>query len=247
MLVVDDERPARMRLIRLLQEFADVTIVGEAANGLEALAQVETLRPDVIFLDIEMPGLSGLEVARALPAHGPRVVFATAYDEFAVKAFEANAIDYLLKPVEGPRLAKTIAKLREKTSRLDADVFAHALSKTVTATKGLARIAIRVGAKFVVLDTRKIACLSSCDHYVEIVAEEKKVLADETLDVLEARLNPERFVRVHRSAIINLDFLKEMRREGDRKYTAVLSDYFDTEQPISRDALPKLKTHLGLE
>ncbi len=244
-LLVDDEKPARARLARLLQEFPDVVVVGEATNGQEALERIMALRPDVVFLDIEMPGLTGLEVARVLPASGPKVVFATAYDEFALQAFDANAVDYLVKPIEVERLRKTMERLTDRSRKPDLAALAAAVDLLDRAPKS-SKLAVRVGAKFLVFDVAKISALCATDHYVEVLCGEHRALADDSLDALERRLDPQKFARIHRGAIVNLDFLKELRREGDRKYVAVLNDYFESELPVSREGLAPLKERLGI-
>lgn len=245
-LLVDDEAPARSRLARLLKSHVGVEIVGEAASGPEALEKVATLNPDVVFLDIEMPGLTGLEVAAALGGKGPKVVFATAYDEFALKAFDLHAVDYLVKPIEADRLGKTVEKLSGKSDG-QAAAIAAVLKSLTGQGSGAGKLAVRVGAKFQIFDVSTISALSAKDHYVEITAGEKQVLADDSLDALEARLGGGKFIRIHRSAVLNLDFLKELRREGDRKYVAVLSDYFETELAVSRESLVTLKARLGID
>lgn len=249
-LLVDDEAPARSRLARLLKTHAGIEVVGEAASGPEALEKIAVLSPEVVFLDIEMPGLTGLEVAQSLGGKGPKIVFATAYDEFALKAFDLHAVDYLVKPIEAERLKATIEKLKTRTDGQGVAALA-AMLKSMSGQGRMpnaGKLAVRVGAKFQIFDVEQISALSAQDHYVEITAGEKQVLADDSLDALEARLEGSgKFVRIHRSAIVNLDFLKELRREGDRKYVAVLSDYFETELAVSRESLVTLKARLGIE
>jgi len=242
-LIVDDEAPARQRMRRLLAKFADVTIVGEAENGLKALEQIEALKPDVAFLDIEMPELDGLGVAEAIRGHGPAVVFVTAYNEHALRAFDVAAVDYVVKPVAEERLAATIAKLRQQNPPMPD--FAK-LIQSVLSPQGSRPLAVRCGSKYIVFDATKISAIIARDHYAAIVADGRELLSDDSLDTLAERLRAAQFLRVHRSAMINLDYLKELEREGDRKYTAVLNDAKTTRVPVSRERLDELKQRLGL-
>jgi two-component system LytT family response regulator len=242
-LIVDDEKPARQRLLRLLEVFDDISVVGEAGNGVEALEQVQRLAPDVAFLDIEMPELNGLEAAQALGPDGPAIVFVTAYDEYAVKAFDAAAVDYLVKPVSPSRLAKAIERVKRQRGQRAPDLkalLAHLDNRPPT------RFAVRVGGKFDVLDVRAVSAVLATDHYATIVCGEDEFLSEDSLDALAQRLDPHEFVRVHRSAIVNLAFLSRLERKGDRKYLAVLSDAKKTRVAVSRDRLPQLKQRLGL-
>lgn len=232
----------------MLKAHPEVEVVGEAASGPEGLEKALSLNPDVVFLDIEMPGLTGLEVAQVLVGKGPRIVFATAYDEYALKAFDLHAVDYLVKPIEAERLKTTIEKLKGRAPDLGTIAAMFQAMASQGRTPGSGKLAVRVGAKFQVLGLDQVSALAAKDHYVEITAGEKQLLADDSLDALEGRLGQGgKFVRIHRGAIINLDFLKELRREGDRKYVAVLGDYFETELPVSRESLVALKAKLGIE
>ena len=239
--VVDDEGPARQRLKRLVQPLS-IEVVGEAGDGLSALAEIERLTPDLVFLDIEMPELDGLGVAAALSGKSPAIIFVTAYDEHAVRAFELAAVDYLVKPVSADRLAAAVARARARTEPPALQPLLARLGPT-----GPKRMAVRSGAKFVVFDPAQVSAIVARDRYAAILVEGKELLADDSLNLLETRFDPETFVRVHRAAIINVTFLKELVHEGDRRYEAVLTDSFATRVAVSRDRLPKLKRRLGLE
>jgi DNA-binding LytR/AlgR family response regulator len=244
-LIVDDEVPARTRLKRLLEKYDDLVIIGEAADGLSALEEIERLKPDIVFLDIEMPELDGLEVAETLKEDGPRVVFVTAYNEHALKAFELSAADYLVKPIAEARLDATIRKLQKEHSKNPKHSYSE-LIEALTEKQTSRRLAVRCGAKFIVFDPDNISAIVARDHYAAIVADGRELLADDSLDILEKRLNAKQFIRIHRSAIINIHFLKELEREGDRKYIAVLNDSSKTRVPVSRERLPELKAQLGI-
>lgn len=246
-LLVDDEAPARGRLRRLIEKFGDIDVVGEAADGLSALDAIEALKPDVVFLDIEMPELDGIGVAAALAGRGPSLVFVTAYNEHALKAFEVSALDYLVKPVAEARLAETVDRIRRRHSKPKSPNY-EALIETLTAANSSSRrLAVRCGAKFIVLNPAKISAVIARDHYAAIVIDGRELLADDSLDILAERFNAKQFIRVHRSAMINIEFLKELEREGDRKYVAVLNDATNTRVAVSRERLNELKAVLGID
>ncbi len=245
-LIVDDEAPARSRLARMLSAFGDLEVVGEASNGLEALQTVQNLQPDLVFLDIEMPELNGLEVAEAWGGKGPAVVFVTAYSEHALKAFELSALDYLVKPVSPERLAETIERVRrQKEPRPAAHL--QKLIESLQEGRTRRRMAVKSGAKYRVFEPSQVSAIVAREHYAALLVDGQELLADDSLDQLAQRLDPARFLRIHRSAIINLDYLRELEHEGDRKYTAVLSDPAKTRLPVSREKLEDLRKVLGLE
>ncbi len=241
-LLVDDEAPARSRLRRLRADHPDVVCVGEAADGVDALGKIRELEPDLILLDIQMPELDGLSVASALAEPGPRVVFVTAYDAHALRAFELAAVDYLLKPVSKERLAAALARVR-CAARSPAQE-ARAVNSGIAAKSR--RMAVRTGSKYVVFDVEHIAAILSQDHYAAIWVDGKELLSDEPLDRLMLRLDGTQFLRVHRGAILNLNYLSELLQEGDRKYVARVAGCPSLCVPISRDRLEELRKRLGL-
>ena len=241
-IVVDDEQPARERLQRLLAAHPDVACVGEAGDGVAALALVEALSPDVVFLDIQMPELDGLGVADAMPKGGPQVVFVTAFDQHAIRAFELAAVDYLLKPVKKERLAAALARVRQRTHRA-AEMARAVISRLEPRAH---KMAVRAGAKYVVFDVEHVAAVIAQGDYACILVDGRELLSDDSLDKLMERLDDARFVRVHRSAIVNIGFIRELQQEGDRKYVALLSDAAGTRVPISREKLDDMKRRLGI-
>ncbi|MEQ1879331.1 MAG: LytTR family DNA-binding domain-containing protein [Bdellovibrionia bacterium] len=231
-LLVDDEAPARERLKRLLGAFSGIEIAGEAENGLAALEKIDELKPDVVFLDIEMPELNGLETAEALAGRGPAVVFVTAYDEHALRAFETNSIDYLVKPVAAKRLGQCIEKLKKWLQPLS--------NESLSSLARPERIALGSGAKYHVVNTSDIVAVVTRDGYSAVLAGGREILSDDSLDRFIERLGSKDFLRVHRNAIINLNFVQQLHREGDRKYDAVMADPTKTKISISRERLPEI-------
>ena len=201
-LLVDDEAPARERLRRLLRSFEDVEIVGEAEDGEAALEKIEALMPDLVFLDIQMPGCTGLEVAASLPTRqAPRIIFCTAYDEYAVDAFELHAVDYLLKPVSRARLQKAVERIREAAP--------VALPPAAGVGHPLRFLAKR-GNRFHVIHARQVLFFGSEDGITKLQAVQQHYWMAPTLSDLERRLDPARFFRVSRAAIVHLEAVQEV-------------------------------------
>jgi two-component system, LytTR family, response regulator len=206
-LLVDDEELARDRLRRLLGSFADVSVVGEACDGEEALQKTVELRPDAVFLDVEMPGASGLEVVRSLGEPRPKVIFCTGYDQYAVDAFELHAADYLLKPVTRPRLQRSIERLRSTPATAwDAAVerVAHAQAHAVT------RFLARSGTKYRVVAQKDVLYFASEDGLTVVHTADGRFLMDPTLNMLERHLDPAQFFRISRSAVVKIDVVFEV-------------------------------------
>jgi two-component system LytT family response regulator len=203
-LVVDDEAPARDKLRRWLTEQADIELLGEAADGLAAAAAIEKLAPDVVFLDIQMPGLSGLEVAAQLePEHAPLLVFVTAFDEHAIKAFELNAIDYLLKPYDRDRLRRTLQRIRERQGAVRPDA-ASAVRAARAQTGSSERLLVPQGEELQLIEASSIHWLAADDNYVHVHTATRRYMLRRTLADLIAQLGEQRFVRIHRSTAVNL-------------------------------------------
>ncbi len=200
-LVVDDERRARERLIHLLAAFPKIELAGEAENGLRAVEQIEQLRPDAVFLDIQMPGLDGFEVLASLEQR-PEIVFVTAYDQYAIRAFEESAVDYLLKPVEPERLARAVEKLLQRTVRAP-----DALLRSLPPMKRLVGKRLQ---KMHVLQVSDIESFSAEDELVFASTNEGRFLVNMTLRDLESRLDSGEFARVHKAAIVNLARVAEI-------------------------------------
>jgi DNA-binding LytR/AlgR family response regulator len=204
-LVVDDEDIARERLRQMLTSIADVEVAGEAADGEEAIQKTLELRPDLLLLDIQMPGVTGIEVAACLPRPRPQIVFCTAFDAYAVKAFELHAIDYLLKPVSLHRLAQAIERVRQGAMR-DADVD--------RLTRGMpgagARLLARCGGRYKVVPQRDVLYFSSEGGLTRLHTRDRAYVLEPALGVLEERLDESLFFRLSRAAIVKLDAITEV-------------------------------------
>jgi two-component system LytT family response regulator len=210
-LIADDEAPARERLKGFLSQNESVELVGEAEDGIRAVELIEENRPDLVLLDIQMPRLDGFGVIKMLE-NPPLVIFITAYDEYAIQAFEVNAIDYLLKPFTQVRLERAIEKAAQELSRkTDYNTRLEGLFKTLSDQKRhLERIAVRSQGKILVVDVDKIDTFAAESGQVSVVIGEKRYLSNYTLNELQERLNPETFFRAHRSAIVNLTKVREI-------------------------------------
>jgi two-component system LytT family response regulator len=241
-LVVDDEAPARAILREYLERVPGVRVVAECANGFEAVKAAEERRADVAFLDVEMPKLNGFEVRELLdPAVAP--VFVTAYDEWAVKAFEVHAVDYVMKPFAPERIADAVARARERL-RLRTLPSAEAVAAAARPEgRHLERVVVRDGPRVHVIPASRLSLARAQDDYVEIRSEGRTYLKAQTLASLAASLDPARFVRVHRSYLVNVDFLARLDGYAKTGFDAVLAD--GTRVPVSREGHARLKAVLG--
>ena len=233
-LIIDDEPLARQRLRQLLSPYPSVEVVGEAGNGEEGVDQVEILKPDLLFLDIEMPVFNGFEMLKRL-AEQPRVVFVTAYDQYALKAFEENSIDYLLKPVEADRLERTIRKLiqaaRDTTAMHDLQ---RLLADMYPAKKQPQSLTVKLGDRIMLLRITDIIAAEAEDKYVFLyTVDGQRYLTDYTLVDLTGLL-PDDFLRIHRSRMVNTTRITELRKGFNGSYTFVMDAVGDPRFKSSR-------------
>jgi two-component system LytT family response regulator/two-component system response regulator LytT len=246
-LIVDDEEPARIQLRRLLEADTGVQIIGEAANGIEALEQIPELRPDVVFLDIEMPGLNGFEVAGNL-IDPPLIVFATAFDEFAVKAFEENALDYILKPVQAKRIAQTLGRVRTALGP-GRDAYDGAIREVLNLVDRdrdtpVTRLAARRGKRIIVLNLTEIVYLGIDDKLVFAHVGKERYLIEKTVGQLEQMLHGAGFYRISRGELVNLSHVRELLPWFSGTYRVKLND--GTELDVSRDRSRGLLQQMGV-
>jgi two-component system LytT family response regulator len=247
-IVIDDEPAARRLMRNLLQEYSQVVdVIAEAGNGREAIQKIEELQPDLIFLDIQMPDLTGFEVLEHL-THKPNVIFTTAYEQYAIKAFENFSIDYLLKPIKEDRLHKSIEKLKQ-FGRLNQTINISGLQEIIrqfqTPQKATA-LPIKTGDRITLLRYENIAYLEAQDKYVYIfTVDGQKHLTDQSLTVLSEKLPPQ-FYRIQKSYIINKDKIREMHRHFNSRYLFVLDDKAGTRLTSGRTYHDDIRSEFGL-
>jgi two-component system LytT family response regulator len=244
--IVDDEPLARTRLRRLLEAHPAVAIVGEAADGTAACRLIEQETPDLVFLDVQMPGLSGFEVLTQLRVR-PRVIFITAHDEFAVRAFEEQAIDYLLKPVEPKRLERALARIKEDATSASpgSDQIERLLQAVERASPSVRRIPVRKGAKVTLVEPAAIIFCRAEDKYAVLYTADGEHIVDRTLDELEKSLDPESFLRVHRSTLVNLSFVRDLTSIEGGRFVITLKDAAGSQVYASRSGARMLRERLG--
>lgn len=223
-IAVDDEPPALKRLSSLLAEVPGVRLVGTYDDPREAVPAIERERPDLLFLDIQMPEMTGFEVVAALGDECPLVIFVTAYDEHAIRAFEVNALDYLLKPVQRERLAATLARARERLSTRSAPEIQAQLHAVLRGMGAPARVAVRTGTRVLLLDPATIDRVEADGNTLTVHAGRERVEFRETLTAFEARLPPGRFVRVSRSTVVNLASVRQVEPWFNGDYVLILAD-----------------------
>jgi len=244
-IIVEDEEPARLGLQQMLKNFPEIQVVAEAVDGVEALEKISQFKPDVIFLDIQIPELNGFEVLRALKTKVmPIIIFTTAYDQYAIQAFEVNAVDYLLKPFDEQRLAKSIVRakrllkqkssLRQKISHL-VDSFDQ-----ITQTK-LNKIPLYKGERIFLIDTNQIVWIELESGIVKMKVNEEVYNSHLTLPEFERKLNPKLFLRVNRTTIVNLSRIKEVIPWFNRSYRLIMADKAKSEVDVSRRRAKRLK------
>jgi len=225
-LIVDDEPPARRKIQTLLQDDPRFEVVGEAEDGLEAVERIEAEQPDLVFLDIQMPGLTGFEVLEALESARPQVIFTTAYDQYAVQAFEIRALDYLLKPFDQERFRQALERaLEERLHREAVQARVDGLVADWRSRRGpLHRILIRDRDRLRIVPTGGIEWIEAEEKYVRLHVGRETFLHRETMNNLEQRLDPQRFLRTHRRQIVNLDFVRELTPWSHGDFVLILAD-----------------------
>jgi two-component system, LytTR family, response regulator len=245
--IVDDEELARQVLREYLARHPEIEIVAECANGFQAVKAVAELKPDLVFLDIQMPKLDGFEVLELIGT-GPAVIFVTAHDNHAIRAFEVHAVDYLLKPVAAERFEAALERVKE---RLAANAERRAPAAPSAADLAAAarppaqyvdRIPVREGTSVVIIPAAKLDYVEAQDDYVALVSQGKKHLKQQTISSLEAALDPSRFLRIHRSYIVNLERVARLEPYGKDSYVAVLADR--VQLPVSRAGYTRLRAFL---
>lgn len=247
-LLVDDESLAREMIREMLDDDKDVEIIGECVNGFEAVEVIEAEAPDLIFLDVQMPELGGFEVLEKIPKDRmPHVIFVTAYDQYAVRAFEVHALDYLLKPFDRERFQAAWQRaksqiMREKNGALDQRIIAL-LEELKAGPKYLERLVIKSGGRVFFLDTDDIDWIEAEGNYVSVHTGKKSHLLRETISSLEAQLDPKKFIRIHRSSIVKMDRIQELQPWFHGEYKIIMQD--GTQLTLSRNYRENLHEALG--
>jgi two-component system LytT family response regulator/two-component system response regulator LytT len=258
--LVDDEPLAREELGYLLDQVGGVDVIGQAADGLQALETIDRLQPDLVFLDVQMPGLTGFEVARRLVQRqaATHIVFVTAFDQHAIEAFEVNAVDYLLKPVEPGRLELALERARKRVTSertvpgdsgagIAPDQLERILQAVSERQSRRDRLAIKVGERFLLVQAEDILHASLADDSITVVTSQHTGTSNyRTLDELQARLDPSVFWRVHRSHLVNINKIKEIVPWFSRNYILKMKDDKSTEIPVSRTQTRRLREYLKL-
>lgn len=245
-IIIEDEKPARDLLKAYLEEFEQMEILGEYDNGFEGLKAVNEKKPDVIFLDVQMPKLTGFEMLEVLE-HNPEVIFTTAYDQYAIKAFEQNAVDYLLKPFSRERFREAIGKLEARFKKRDANDGGKGNIEKIKihlaeGEEKLHRVVIKKSGKIHVISTNNISYLEAQDDYVMIYTNDGKYLKQQTMKYFEKHLDSEQFVRVHRSYIVNVSNIERIEPYEKSNYVLILKD--GNKVPVSRTGMQVLKENL---
>lgn len=260
-LIIDDEPLAREGISLLIKADSQLENVGECANGRQAIGAIDALSPDLIFLDVQMPEMNGFEMLAHLEVnHSPIIIFVTAYDQYAVQAFETQALDYLLKPFSDERFYKSLERakaqieqrrVKEQQKKLQALLAEYEqgqkakpvqANQTSAEARYIDRLMVKSGARIVFLKTEEIDWIEAADYYVLLHTGNKSHLLREALTELESKLDPQKFVRIHRSTIINVDRVKELQMQGSGDYVVILDD--GEKLKLSRRRREKLQLRL---
>ncbi len=248
-MIVDDEPLARKFLRRMLEKHSSVEIVAECGNGREAVTSILEVKPHLVFLDVQMPEMDGFETLETLGAEAlPQIVFVTAYEQYAIRAFEIHALDYLLKPFDQPRFDKAMARVEEKVAdreqaRTEQQQIAALLENVARKSPYLERLVVKTGGRIIFLKTAEVNWIQADDKYAHLHTGGKSHLVRQTLGALEAQLDPQKFVRIHRSAIVNIERIKELQPMFAGDHTVVLEN--DTRLTLSRTYKNRLFEILG--
>lgn len=211
-IIIDDEAAGRQLIREYLEDFPDMIVIGEANNGVDAIRLIREFKPDLIFLDIQMPGLNGFDVLTRLDEM-PLVIFSTAYDKYALKAFEVHAIDYLLKPYTRDRFSIAVQKALNSLQNNLNSVQSLTESLLTPESSYPEKILVQIGAKLVTVDLSEVIWIDAEGDYSKLITSKQRYLSNYGLGALEKKLDPRRFIRVHRSAIINLAFVQEIQKQ----------------------------------
>lgn len=237
-LIVDDEPLARDRVKRFLRDEPDISIIGECGNGAEAISVIESEKPDLVFLDIQMPEKNGFEVIKSLDANNlPTIIFVTAYDQYALQAFDVHAIDYLLKPFNRERLHRAVARARQNVEHKSLGNLDERLSSLLAGLKSekkyLERLVVKSVGRVFFLKTDEIDWIEAAGNYVKLHVGRESHMIRETMNAIESKLDPDKFLRIHRSTVVHIDRIKELHPMFSGDYAVILRN--GTELALSRN------------
>lgn len=239
--IIEDEKPSRERLKSLLAGIAEIELVGEAENGPDGVKLIDALKPDLAFLDIQLPVFTSFEILQKI-RHQPHVVFITAYDEYAIKAFEANAVDYLLKPTTKERLVQAIERVRQRTQP-NQDIL-NTIQSILKKNQFRERFTVKFGNEILFIPTEDIFWFNAEDKYVFLHTYDKKYLIEDTLKNLETCLNPDSFLRIHKSVIVNIHKFHRIKRSFTGQFQVQLTDSKKSTFDIGRTFLAGVRERL---
>lgn len=242
-IIVEDESLARDLVKNYLSNHQNVELVGEFSDGFSGLKAINELKPDIVFLDVQMPKLTGLELLELVEGN-PHIIFTTAYDEYAINAFDLNAVDYLLKPFSKDRFDKALSKVFAKAGLNTQDSNVSELTKHVGDTKTLDKIVVKSNNNIHVIPLNEVLYIESEDDYVMIHTEKGKHLKHQTMKYYEKNLNESTFIRIHRSFIVNISEIKKIEKFGKDTYQVILNN--GSELKVSRSRYQELRTKLGI-
>lgn len=241
-IIIDDEPLARLIIADYLKEYNDISVITECSDGFEGAKAIQQHKPDLVFLDIQMPKLTGFEMLELLDKI-PNIIFTTAFDEYAIKAFEKNAIDYLLKPISKDRFEQAIIKFKSNYNALSAPTNTDKLN-SIMEEETLERIVVKNGAQIKIIPVQQVSHLEAYDDYVKIHTKEGVFLKNKTMSSFEKQLDPKQFVRVHRSFIAKVDQLAKIELLEKESYIATLTN--GEKINISKSGYARLKQIIGL-
>lgn len=248
-IIVDDEPPARRNLRALLKDDSEIELIRECGNGKEAVSSIRALEPDLVFLDVQMPELNGFDVLEELSGKPlPVIIFVTAYDQYALRAFEVSALDYLLKPFSDERFQKALTQAKQQIEQQDASELGKKLltligARQPQAQRYLTRLMVKTTGRVIFLKTEEIDWIEAYDYYVRLHSGGKAHLVRQTMSELETALDPERFARIHRSTIVNLDRVKEIQSLFNGESLVILAN--GTELKLTRSRREALEKKLN--
>ena len=249
-LIVDDEPPARSMIRKMLDNDPEIEVVGECTNGVEAIGSVERLEPDLLFLDIQMPEMDGFEVLEAIEEEKiPEVIFVTAFDHYAVRAFDISAVDYLLKPFDHERMAKALerakAKLAEESDSVRNQDLLQLLRELKPDTAKIRRFVIKDRERVLLVPVEDIDWIEADGNYLLLHENEKRHIIRKTMKQIASRLDPARFARIHRSTIVNIERIEELHVNFNNQHVVILKN--GTELILSRSYRENLSRQLGMK